>query len=326
MDEHDLIRTYFAPLAGEGGLKLLDDAALIEPSPSHDLVVSTDSFVEGVHFPKGQYGGNVAERLLRTNLSDLAAKGARPIGYTLNLAWPKGIDIKWLKGFAAGLKDVQDQFSFHLLGGDTVILDGPLVSSVTIFGQVPKGTMVQRAGALAGDDIWITGNLGQAKLGCDLALGKTIHPKPAGDDLWHFEEAYWRPEIHLSLRHVLREKASSALDISDGIIRDAGHICRASQIGMTLNFDALPLTNGTENWVEQQADPSLARQALFGFGDDYQILFTSDPGHRQSWFDLSRDRRIKLSLIGDVVKGDSVKCLDINGVPMAWDVSGYSHF
>ena len=95
---------------------------------------------------------------------------------------------------------------------------------------------------------------------------------------------------------------------------------------MTLNFDALPLTNGTENWVEQQADPSLARQALFGFGDDYQILFTSDPGHRQSWFDLSRDRRIKLSLIGDVVKGDSVKCLDINGVPMAWDVSGYSHF
>lgn len=326
MDEHDLIRTYFAPLAGAGGLGLLDDAAIIEPSPKHDLVISTDSFVEGVHFPTGQYGGNVAERLLRTNLSDLAAKGARPIGYTLNLAWPKGIEIKWLKGFVAGLKDVQDQFDFHLLGGDTVRLEGPLIASVTIYGQVPKGQMVRRGGAQVGDDIWVTGNLGQAKLGCDLALGKTIDPKPAGDDLWHFEEAYWRPEIHLTLRQVLREKASSALDVSDGIIRDAGHICRASQLGVTLNFDALPLTNGTEKWAEQQTDPVLARQALFSFGDDYQILFTSDPGHRQSWFDLARDRRIKLSLIGNVTQGEGVACLDVNGRPMIWDATGFSHF
>ena len=326
MDEHELIQSYFAPLAGPGGLQLLDDAALLKPSKGQELVLTTDSFVEGVHFPKGHWGGDTAERLLRTNLSDIAAKGARPLGYMLSLAWPKSVDLKWLSGFAKGLRDTQARFDFHLLGGDTVMTDGPMVASVTLIGTLPEGEMVKRSGALAGDDVWVTGHLGDAKLGCEIALGREIAPMPSADDSWSFETAYWRPKIHLSLRKPLREKASSALDISDGVLRDAGHICRASQVGLSLNFDAFPLSNGAERWAEQQSNSLKARQALLSFGDDYQILFTSAPEHRQGWFDLARDSRLKLSLIGNVNSGGRLVCLDINGQEMDWRETGYSHF
>ncbi len=326
MDEHGLIRTHFAPLAGPGGLQLLDDAAQMTPPAGHDLVLTMDSFVEGVHFPSGHYGGDTAERLMRTNLSDLAAKGARPIGYLLSVAWPKSVETKWMAGFAVGLRDIQQSFDFHLLGGDTVSTDGPMVVSATLIGAVPTGEMVQRNGAAAGDDIWVTGCLGDAKLGCDIALSKTIAPKPAADDAWAFEAAYWRPDIHLFIRKVLREKASAAADVSDGILRDAGHICRASHVAMSLNFDALPLSNGAELWAEEQDDVLKAKQALFGFGDDYQILFTSAPEHRQSWFETAHKTGLKLSLIGNVTSGEGVRCLDVNGEDMDWSDKGYSHF
>ena len=325
MDEHSVIRKHFAPLAGLGGLDLLDDAALLSPPAGHDLVITTDTFVEGVHFPKGHYGGDTAERLMRTNLSDLAAKGARPIGYQLSLAWPKSVDPKWMAGFAVGLRDVQQSFDFHLLGGDTVAAEGPMVISATVFGVVPTGEMVRRDGANLGDDVWVTGVLGDAKLGCDLALNQTITPIPDPDDSWSFESAYWRPDIKLSLRKVLREKASAAADISDGIMADAAHICRASDLGMSLNFDAIPISNGAELWADGQENPEQARQSLLSFGDDYQILFTSDPNHRQAWFDIARKTGTKISLIGNVTSGDQVICLDVDGKEMAWPQRGYSH-
>jgi len=326
MDEHSLIQTHFAPLAGPGGLRLLDDAAQMTPPAGHDLVLTADSFVEGVHFPSGHYGGDTAERLLRTNLSDLAAKGARPISYLLSLAWPKSVDTKWMAGFAVGLRDIQQSFDFHLLGGDTVSTEGPMVISATLMGVLPTGEMVQRNGAAMGDDVWVTGCLGDAKLGCDIVLSKAITPKPTPDDAWGFESAYWRPDIHLSLRKILREKASAAADISDGVLRDAGHICRASGVAMSLNFDALPLSNGAELWAEGQENIVRAKQALLGFGDDYQILFTSAPEHRQSWFDTARKNGLKLSLIGNVTSGKGVRCLDVNGEDMDWPDRGYSHF
>ena len=232
------------------------------------------------------------------------------------------------RGFVTGLSEVQQSFDFALLGGDTVRTDGPLVASVTIYGEVPKGEMVKRSGANIGDDIWVTGVLGDAKLGCDHVLGQDITPKPKPDDLWGFEQAYWRPEIYLSLRQVLREKASAALDVSDGIIRDAGHIAKASEVGLTLKFEVLPISNAAENWAEQQENSMKSKQTLIGFGDDYQILFTSAPQHRQSWFDVSRERRLKLTHIGQVTQGQGVQCLDLQGKPISLKsgLSGYSHF
>jgi len=325
MDEQGLIQTYLAPLAGPGGLKLLDDAALLTPLNGHDLVLTNDSFVEGIHFPQGHYGGDTAERLLRTNLSDLAAKGARPLGYLLSLAMPASRDPKWIKGFAIGLRDAQQAFDFHLLGGDTVLTKGPMVASATLIGTVPSGTMVRRDGAKIGDDVWVTGTLGDAKLGCELALSKMITPTPSADDSWAFENAYWRPDVHLGLRKILREKATAAADVSDGLLADVAHIAKASQVGISLNFDALPISNGAEVWADGQSDSIASRQALLSFGDDYEIVFTSHPAERQAWFDISRDRKIRLSLIGNVISGEGVICLDVSSQPMDWPQRGHSH-
>jgi len=144
VNEFDFIATYLAPLAGPGGLSLKDDAALLKPSQGKELVLTKDTMVEGVHFPNGHYGGDTAEKLLRVNLSDLAAKGAHPTGYLLSIAWPKGIDSKYFKGFASGLKDVQEAYDFRLLGGDTTSIDGPMVVTATLIGEVPEGEMVMR--------------------------------------------------------------------------------------------------------------------------------------------------------------------------------------
>lgn len=326
MNEHNLIQTYLAPLAGPGGLNLLDDAAVLTPPAGCDLVLTKDSFVEGVHFPTGHYGGDTAERLLRTNLSDLAAKGARPIGYLLSLAIPNSVDPDWVRGFASGLRDVQQAFDFQLLGGDTVSTSGPMVASASLLGVLPSGTMVRRDGAQPGDDVWVSGNLGDAKLGCDLALANEIDPQPAPDDSWGFENAYWRPEILLDLRKILRELATSAADVSDGILADVGHIAVASDVGVSLNFDALPLSNGAHVWAEGQPNPMAAQQELLSFGDDYQIVFTSAPANRQRWFDIARQRKIKLSLIGNVTPGEGVKCLDVSGSEMVWAQAGFKHF
>ncbi len=326
MNEHEIIRTYFAPLAGPGGLNLLDDAALLQPRAGHDLVLTKDSFVEGVHFPKGHYGGDTAERLLRTNLSDLAAKGARPIGYLLSLAIPTSMAPVFLKGFAAGLRDAQQAFDFDLLGGDTVVIDGPMVATATLLGEVPKGTMVQRSGASIGDDVWVTGHLGDAKLGCELALGRALTPAQNPDHLWQFESAYWRPEMRLSFRKTLRQFATAAADVSDGILADAGHIARASDVGLTLNFDALPLSNAAQTWADGQTDPLAAQQALLSFGDDYEIVFTAKPEDRQALFDAARRIKLTLSKIGNVHAGEGVACLNVTGQAMEWPERGHSHF
>ena len=228
MDEFDFIATHLAPLAGPGGLGLIDDAALISPSPDKDLVLTKDTMVEGVHFPKGHYGGDTAEKLLRVNLSDLAAKGARPIGYMLSIAWPTNIDKAYLGGFAKGLSDVQDAYDFKLLGGDTVSTDGPMVVTATLIGEVPKGEMVRRNGAQDGDDVWVTGTIGDAYLGLQSVLGRQLDPAPSHDGLLHFEEAYYRPEPRLVFRKNLRQFATASVDVSDGLMADIAHISAAS--------------------------------------------------------------------------------------------------
>lgn len=300
MDEFSLIRNYLAPLSGAGGLGLLDDAAIYTAPEGFDLVLTMDSFVEGVHFANGRYGGDTAERLLRTNLSDFAAKGARPVGYLLSIAWPRTANIKIFEGFAAGLRDAQQSYDFTLFGGDTVSTAGPMVISASFFGLVPSGQMVKRSGALPGDDVWVTGSLGAAMLGCNLATGQAIEPPPNGAALWAYETAYLRPEPRLLFRKALRKYASACADISDGILSDASHICRASHVSMKLDFTALPVHSDARQWAQSQERPQDAIMKLISFGDDYELIFTASAQFRQDVLRQGKLLDLDVSRIGRV--------------------------
>ena len=298
MNEFELIERYFAPLAGPEGLRLKDDTALFTPKAGHDLLLTTDSFVEGVHFPEGMYGADVAERLLRTNLSDIAAKGGVPLGYQLSLSMPAGKMEKWIPAFAKGLETTQAEYGCKLWGGDTTRTDGPAVFSITLIGEVASENMVQRQGASIGDDIWVTGVLGDAMLGCALVTNQTISPPPSGEHLFLFETAYWRPEPAFAYKLILQKFATAAADVSDGIMADVAHISELCGWCAALNFDALPFSMAAEIWAEAQNDPIVARQSLASFGDDYGVVFTAKPASRQAVFDTARRAKLKLTLIG----------------------------
>ena len=296
MNEADLI-ALLRPLAGPAGLNLEDDAAVLTPSPGQDLVLSKDTMVEGVHFPMGRIGGGFSERLLRTALSDLAAKGARPIGYMLSVAWPEGRDDVWLTGFVRGLQDAQASFDCPLIGGDTVSTAGPLVVSATVFGVVPEGTAVLRSGARVGDDVWYTGRLGLAEIGLGIVTGDAdamSHP-----DAMDAEESYMRPEPRFAFRKILRRYATACADISDGILKDGGHIANAS--GVAIDFIG--------NTVESAS-----------FGDDYELLFTADPADRESLLREAEGMGLPLTLCGHVSEGSDVT---VDGKPV--ETTGYTH-
>ncbi len=325
MNEFELIEQCFAPLAGPEGLRLKDDTALYTPRDNCDLLITTDAFVEGVHFPSGMYGADVAERLLRTNLSDIAAKGGTPRGYLLSVTMHSEHMEKWLPAFAKGLETTQAEFGCTLWGGDTTATETQAVFSITLIGDVPKGQMVKRKGAALGDDVWVSGVLGDAMLGCHLAINQQISPAPNGQDLFSFENAYWRPEPSVRFQDILRKFATAAADISDGLLADAAHIT-AGEIGCaTLNFDALPFSMGAENWAEAQDDPISARVDLASFGDDYGVVFTAHPSHRQVIFDVARDRKLKLTLVGSILPGSGSACVDVEGQIMPWPKTGYRH-
>ncbi|MGB3457650.1 MAG: thiamine-phosphate kinase [Litorimonas sp.] len=297
MNEDELI-ALLRPLAGQGALDLEDDAALLSLPQGQDLVISTDTMVEGVHFPEGRIGGGFSERLLRTALSDLAAKAARPVGYTLNIAWPQGRNPIWIKGFVQGLHDAQSAFDCPLLGGDTTSTSGPLVTSATVYGRVPSGKAVLRSGAVAGDDVWHTGRLGLAEAGLAIVRGEpgSLPPEQA-----HFaEEAYLRPVPRFVFRKVLREYATAAADISDGLLRDASHIARASGVALDL-FPDIVETAGA-------------------FGDDYEILFTASPQQRESIVAEAGKLGLPVTRCGTVVDGEGVF---VGGNPA--HPAGYNH-
>ena len=325
MNEFDLIERYFAPLAGPEGLELKDDTARFTPRAGHDILITTDSFVEGVHFPAGMYGADVAERLLRTNLSDIASKAGRPLGYQLSLSMPAGKMEQWIPAFAKGLETTQSEYGCTLWGGDTTATDGPAVFSITLIGEVRKEGMIQRAGAALGDDVWVSGVLGDAMLGCDLVTNQPISPVPSGEHLFIFESAYWRPEPVFAFQNILAKFATAAADISDGILADVAHISKLSETCAALNFDALPFSIGAEGWADSQSNPVKARQALASFGDDYGVVFTAKDENRQAIFDAARRSKLKLTLVGSMLPGSGSACLDVEGQEMAWPKKGYRH-
>lgn len=300
MNERDFI-ALLRPLAGPAGLNLDDDAAILTPPAGQDLILSTDTMVEGVHFPAGRIGGGFSERLLRTALSDLAAKGARPIGYMLSVAWPQGRDPKWLNGFVRGLHDAQESFDCPLVGGDTTSTTGPLVASATVFGLVPKGEMVRRSGAKPGDDVWYTGVLGRAEIGLAIVTGKIsgLVAELSPIEQLAAEDAYLRPEPRFAFRKILRHYASAAADISDGLLSEAGHIAQASGV---------------------QIDLIGATTKSAAFGDDYELLFTSAVENRDALQDGAAALGLPLTRCGTVLNGVGVS-VDGNTV----DSGGFRH-
>lgn len=326
MSEFDYIRDALAPLAGPEGLGLLDDAALLSPPDGCDLVLTKDTMVEGVHFPMGARGADTAERLIRTNLSDLAAKGADPLGYMLSLAFPRDMTAAHRLAFAKGLKTAQDTFPpLTLFGGDTVVTDGLMVVTATLIGTVPKGAMVRRSGAKAGDDVWMSGWIGDSAMGLKHVLSQKIEPPPTGADIWRWEEAYLRPQPRLSLRDLLRAHANACADISDGLLADSGHIARASGVELSLNFGHIPLSEATQRWAFKQDDPIAAKRALLSAGDDYELVFTADPSSRQAVQSAST-AALPLTRVGRALEGQGVTLRAAGGDIMDVSGAGYQHF
>lgn len=274
-DEFETIERLFAPLAGPGGLQLLDDAAVLPARPGYDLVLTKDALVEGVHFLPGDPLDLVARKLLRVNLSDLAAKAAEPAGYLLACAWSPRCGWPERTAFAAGLAHDQALFGVALLGGDTVTTPGPLTLSATLLGWAPEGTMVRRSGARPGDRLYVSGTIGDGALGLLAARGQL--DLPAADVAW-LADRYRLPRPRLDLRAALRAGASAAADISDGLAADAGRIARASGFSVSLDLARLPLSPPAARWLAAQPDEAAARLQLATGGDDYELVATAaDP-------------------------------------------------
>ena len=307
MDEFGIIAKYFAPLAGEGAFGLKDDAALLPARAGQDLVITTDTVTEGVDFFAFDPADTIAQKALRVNLSDLAAKGAEPFAYLLNLSLPHSIAPDWLAAFAEGLGRDQREFAISLLGGDTGATDGPLSIAVTAFGYVPQGKMIRRAGARVGDAVYITGSIGEA--GGGLAIFKREKHSLSDGERDQLTACYRVPEPPVSFAADLRQIAHAAVDVSDGLIADLGHIASASAVCIVVEGEQVPLTVPLRAlWGEH----TLLRAVTAG--DDYQIAFTAPPGLEGPF-----------TRIGRVEEGEGVEFL-IAGRKAELPSGGYRHF
>ena len=267
-DEFSEIARLFRPLTrgAPGAFDLLDDAAVVPQRPGFDLVVTKDAIVEGVHFPAGEQADLIARKLVRVNLSDLAAKAAEPFGCFLAVAWPAAFGPIERQAFADGLGEDLGRFGLALLGGDTVATPGPLTASLTALGWVPAGQMIRRAGASVGDRVAVSGTIGDAVLGLAAVRGEIEDPHG------RFAARYRLPQPRLDLREALRAAAHAAADVSDGLIADAGHIAKASGTGIRIDLDALPLSPEAGVWLRSQPDRQAGLVRLATGGDDYEVV------------------------------------------------------
>lgn len=315
-DEFDLIAQYFAPLAGKEGLGLVDDAACLKARPGYDLIVSKDLLVGGTHFFDDVDPVELAGKALAVNVSDLAAKGAKPAAYFLGLALPHSLEEGWVKSFSVGLQLAQRQYELELLGGDTTSTEGPVCVSVTVLGYVAENTMIKRSGAQVGDDIYVTGTLGDAALGLRVLQGKLAHSN-------YLVARYHRPVARWQVGPRLIGLASAAADVSDGLLADLGHICRASSVGAAVLKEKLPLSPSTQ--VLLKSAPELEKLVWSG-GDDYEIVFTAPQSCHAEIDMLSSELAIPITKIGKVEKEEGVRLVDQAGDLVQIDKVGFQHF
>jgi thiamine-monophosphate kinase len=326
LGEFGRIRRFFAPLAGPGGLDLKDDAALVDCAPGHRLVVTVDAIVEGVHYLADDPADLVARKLLRVNLSDLAAMGARPLHYLLAAALPATLGDDWVARFAEGLAEDQRRFGVALLGGDSVATSGPAVLSLTAIGEVAIGAEIRRSGAKPGDRVWVSGTIGDAFLG--LAVLRGGYPTLAPDDRAALIARFQLPEPRTELGPSLAGIAHAMCDVSDGLLADLGHICEASETGATVALAALPLSPAAR--LVAEGDPDLPAR-LAAAGDDYELLFTAPPEASEAIRRLAAQLGLPITAIGTIDqgagdKGDGVRLVDASGNTIPVATAGYRHF
>ncbi|HKX09599.1 MAG TPA: thiamine-phosphate kinase [Stellaceae bacterium] len=321
LGEFERIARFFAPLAAPEGLKLLDDVAIIPGPPGEQYVLTTDAIVEGVHFLADDPADRVAQKLLRMNLSDLAAKGATPVGYLLTTALPRERDETWVGRFAAGLARDQKEFGIGLLGGDSVATTGPVTLSVTAVGRVRAGEAVLRRGAKPGDTVFVSGTLGDGALGLKALRGELS--KLGTGDRDFLADRYRLPRPRLDLGRRLVGIAHAMMDISDGLVADLGHICETSGVGAVIEEPRLPLSPAARAAIAM--DVSLHAAPLAG-GDDYELLFTASPDAADRIAALARETDLPVGAIGRIEPGPGVRVIDEKGAPIAIANRGYRHF
>jgi thiamine-monophosphate kinase len=322
--EDSLIARYFRPLATDpGAFNLDDDAAALKPS-GDDIVVTTDAIVEGVHFLPDDPPDTIARKALRVNLSDLAAKGAVPAGFVLTLAL-RSADDAWLKPFAAALGEDARYFGCPLLGGDTVSTPGPLMISITAFGRVPVGKMVHRSGARPGDRVVVTGTIGDAALGLAVLKGGKIHAAlndAASRDL--LIGRYRVPQSRVALAAIVRDHASAAMDVSDGLAGDLNKLCAVSGVSAVIDLDSIPLSDVARDLVSRG---TVGIETLIAGGDDYEILCTVADHRVEAFSQAAKLAGVAVDSIGMVVAGSAMpKFLDKQGREIALKQRAYSHF
>jgi thiamine-monophosphate kinase len=322
--EFELIGRYFRPLAtGPAALGLGDDAAMLRPRPGQDLVVTTDLVTEGVHFFSDDLPECIARKALRVNLSDLAGKGATPLGYLLAIALPRDWTEAWVAAFAGGLAEDQKTYGISLIGGDTSRAAGGVTVCITAIGTLPKGTMVHRKGARPGDYIYVSGTIGDAALGLRLRHG-TIDGAPAGRGVEKLRDRYLHPQPRVSLAPSVRKYASAALDVSDGLVGDLAHICDESRVSAVVEAATIPLSRAASALVA--TDPSALTTAITG-GDDYEILAAIPPSKAAAYEKAAAKAGVPVSRIGRIQRGKGrPMVLGRDGAPMPTGPGSFDHF
>ena len=327
MNEFELIQAYFTSLAAKcsgGGvvLGIGDDCAILQPPPNAQLVVSTDTLISGVHFPENTTAYDVGFKALAVNLSDLAAMGADPLWFTLCITLPESTEA-WLEGFCEGLAALAIETGISLVGGDTTrATRGPLSISIHVTGAVDIGKAITRSGALVGDDIYVSGMIGQGAAGLALALADDVAPE--GEDLQEALQQFNCPEPRLKLGKQLIGIANSCIDISDGLFADLQHILTASEVGASIDVELIPMSPAimeSSLFFEKSTDEKL--MLACNGGDDYELCFTAPVTERSSIAKLSTMRKLPLTRIGKVVAGKGIKN-SISSEEIA--ASGYQHF
>ena len=323
--EDSLIARYFRPIATDpGAFGLTDDAAVLKATDD-DLVVTTDAIVEGVHFLPDDPPDTIARKALRVNLSDLAAKGATPAGFVMTLALREASDA-WLAPFARGLGEDAKSFGCALLGGDTVSTPGPVMISITALGRTPQGRMVHRDTMRPGDRLVVTGTIGDAALGLGILKGGAVAKALAGDAaaIEMLVQRYRIPQPRVSLAKAVRDHASAAMDVSDGLAGDLAKLCAASGVSAAIDAASIPLSAPVQSLLARGA---IAIESIVSGGDDYEILCAIPENRFDAFADAARLAGVPVISIGTVVAGPAVpRFLDASGREMALSRLSYSHF
>ena len=319
LGEFDLIRKYFTRPTQQAVLGIGDDCALLQPTPGMQWAISSDMLVEGRHFLPTVRPERLGHKALAVNLSDLAACGARPVAFTLALALPR-VDEPFLAGLAQGLFDLADLHGIELVGGDTTA--GPLNLCITVFGELPPGQALRRDGARAGDALWVShppgGGIGDARLALEVFRG---HLSLAGEEFERVRCAMEQPQPRVALGQALRGLATAAIDLSDGLVGDLGHVLRRSGVGASIEVDALPISP-----VLARQPRTLQQQFALAGGDDYELLFTA-PSTAQAQVQAAADAAgVAVRRIGQIEAMPGLRLLDAQGIELTLALRGFDHF